>query len=64
MDGRYSYDSEGPARCRICGGYVIERHVKGEMSMADPVPPIEIRRVCRNPKCSSNTGDTSITDGV
>jgi len=64
MDDRCSYDSEGPARCRICGGYVIERRVRGEMTMADRVPPTEIRRVCQNPKCNSNTGDTSITDVV
>ena len=64
MDDRYSYESEGPARCRICGGLVHEKRVKGEMSMADRVPPIEIVRVCQNPRCDSNTGSTSISDAV
>jgi hypothetical protein len=64
MDGRYSYDTEGPTRCRICGGYVIEQRVKGQMSMADRVPPIEVVRMCQNPKCNSNTGAMSISDAV
>jgi len=64
MDDRYSYDSEGPQKCRICGGQVFEQRVKGEMSIADRVPPIETVRVCQNPRCISNTGDMSISDVV
>lgn len=64
MDERYSYDSEGPTKCRICGGQVLEQPVKGAMSIADRVPPIEIVRICQNPRCNSNTGDMSISDVV
>jgi hypothetical protein len=64
MDDRYSYGSEGPANCGICGSQVIEKRVEGEMSIADLVPPIEIVRECQNPGCNSNTGFMSINDIV
>jgi hypothetical protein len=64
MDDRHSYDTEGPSRCRICDGQVFETRVKGSMSLADRVPPIEIVRVCQNPRCNSNTGDMSVSDVV
>lgn len=64
MEDRYSYDKEGPKRCRICNGIVIERRVKGEMSLADTTPPIEIVRMCQNPLCNSNTGQMSLADVV
>jgi len=51
-------------RCQICGSRVFEQQVKGEMSIADRVPPVEIVRVCQNPRCNSNTGDMSINDVV
>jgi len=64
MNDRYSYRLEGPTECRICGGQVFEQRVRGEMSIADDVPPIEIVRVCQNPRCNSNTGHMSISDVV
>jgi len=64
MEDRYSYDNEGPAPCCICGGQVHEQLVEGQMSMADRTPPIEVKRICQNPKCNSNTGDMSINDVV
>lgn len=64
MEDRYSYDKEGPARCRICGGYVHERTVFGQMSLADVTPPVETKRICQNPQCNSNTGQMSIADVV
>lgn len=34
------------------------------MGFADRTPPIEIKRICLNPECSSNTGDTALTEAV
>jgi hypothetical protein len=56
--------NEATAPCGICGGQVRERLVKGQMSMADVTPPIEVVRVCQNPKCRSNTRDMSLADVV
>jgi len=64
MEDRYSYDKEGPAPCGICGGQVFEQMVEGQMSIADRTPPIEVKRICQNPKCNSNTGDMSLADVV
>ena len=64
MDGRYSYETEGPRRCGICGGIVHEETTFGQMSIADTTPPIETVRICQTPKCNSNTGRMSITDVV
>lgn len=51
-------------RCRICDSPVYEKLVKGEMTLADVRPPIEVVRVCQNPRCPSNIGDMSIADEV
>ena len=64
MEGRYSYEKEGPARCQLCDGYVHEKATFGQMSAADVTPPIEIKRICQNPRCLSNTGETSLADMV
>ncbi len=64
MEDRYRYNTEGPARCGICNGEVHERRFKGQMSLADVAPPIEIERICQNPRCDSNTGSMSLNDAV
>lgn len=64
MEDRYSYETEGPRPCGICGGKVFEELVKGEMSLADVTPPMEIKRFCQNPRCNSNTGQMSLSDVV
>lgn len=64
MEDRYSYETEGPKPCGICGGQVYERLVKGQMSLADTSPPLEVVRVCQNPRCNSNTGQMSLADVV
>ena len=53
-----------PRPCGICGSAVYELEVEGEMGFADVRPPIEIRRVCQNRRCGSNTGDMGLTDAV
>jgi hypothetical protein len=63
MEDRYSYDKEGPARCRICGGYVHERLVSGEEALSGRTAPV-VERICQNPGCPSNTGDMTISDVV
>lgn len=57
-------NNSGPAPCGICGGVVSEVRVKGERSIGDVTAPIEIKRLCRNPRCDSNTGSASIADEV
>jgi hypothetical protein len=64
MEDRYSYETEGPARCRICGGYVRERLVKGQKTLAELKGPIEVVRICQNPQCNSNTGNMTLADVV
>lgn len=56
--------SNSAAPCGICGGKVQENRVRGEMSIGDRTPPIEIERVCLNRECASNNGDTSLVDSV
>jgi len=52
------------APCGMCGSPVRERERKGQMTLADITPPIEIVRVCSNPRCGSNNGDMSLADVV
>jgi hypothetical protein len=64
MEDRYSYDKEGPRRCAICGGYVHEKLVPGQGSLAEIEGEIEVERICQNQSCNSNTGQMSISDVV
>lgn len=56
MEGRYSYDTEGPAPCNICGSVVYEQMVPGDRRLGGASGPPRIKRLCRNPDCPSNTG--------
>lgn len=64
MKDRYSYDKEGPKPCGICGSQVHEILVKGEKTITGVRPPMEVKRVCQNPLCNSNTGDMTFGDVV
>lgn len=64
MEDRYSYAKEGPRPCGICGGIVHERLVKGQQFVADSSQPLELERVCQNPRCNSNTGQMFLGDVV
>ena len=61
---RYSYETEGPKRCGICGEKVVESLVDGTAFMADHSAPIVTKRTCTNPKCNSNTGQMMLGDVV
>lgn len=63
MGEGYSYEENGPAPCRICGGKVYERLVPGPRMLSGKTE-YDVKRTCQNPQCNSNTGDMSIADVV
>ncbi|MBN9238788.1 MAG: hypothetical protein J0J03_03855 [Leifsonia sp.] len=55
---------EGPAPCGICGGQVREKLVQSRGRTVGGGIDYDVKRICQNPKCNSNTGDMSLTDAV
>lgn len=56
MEERYSYAKEGPAPCNICGKNVREQLLPGDARVGGVSGPPEVKRICTNPRCPSNTG--------
>lgn len=57
MEDRYSYAKEGPAPCNICGSNVREQLIPGDQRAGGVTGPPEVKRICLDAECPSNTGE-------